>query len=374
MTSSSDTNREVGQTKITGQARVTLPASLPLSPESKQSLPKWAAPALTQEEPLGDGASLSVPRFTGSFSPSPSLHSSSSSKLPIPSGANLGLNVEEPQGEAGSSAAAPSANTQVPDLTATVELLAELQTRRKFYISVTNKQTNAIKALVRRAIGWRYDEDEAAREKTNARASRIVAAALSGKEIKLEDLAIYESLASDLAVVASALTPYTAARNEIEKEMKRAARSLPVYAWAKGVHGFGELGLAVIVAESGNLSNYPKKGHLWKRLGLAPYNGKAPSTWRFEGGLTADDWVELGYSPRRRAELYAVIGDPLFRQQSVVSGPYRGVYDRRRARTLETHPDWTKGHSHNDALRIMTSHLVRDLWVAWRRSTNILAA
>jgi len=251
-------------------------------------------------------------------------------------------------------------------LPATLDKLAELQVRRKFWIGNVNKQTNALKALARRALGWRHDLDEDERKKLNARAARIVSAALADKEQKPEDASICAAIAADLAVVATAIEPCTKARNEIELEMKRVVRKLPIYAWAKSVHGLGELGLAVILAEAGDLSNYPEKGHLWRRLGLAPFNGKACSTWRMGGGLTAEQWSEAGYSPRRRAEIYAVISDPLFRAQSVASGPYRAIYDARRAKTAETHADWTKAHSHADALRVTTKYLIRDLWKNWK--------
>lgn len=46
--------------------------------------------------------------------------------------------------------------------------------------------------------------------------------------------------------------------------------------------------------------------------------------------------------------------------------PYRVVYDRRRAHTAVTHPDWTDGHSHNDALRVASKAILRDLWLAAR--------
>lgn len=42
--------------------------------------------------------------------------------------------------------------------------------------------------------------------------------------------------------------------------------------------------------------------------------------------------------------------------------PYRVVYDRRRVHTAETHPEWTDGHSHNDALRVSAKAILRDLW------------
>ena len=246
--------------------------------------------------------------------------------------------------------------------------LAELQVRRKFYISAVNKQTNAAKALARRAMGWSPDGED--REKLNGRAAKIVAAALAGKEQKDDDALVYEALQVDLAVVGLAIAPMQTARDDVEKQMKKLAKGLPVYGWAKAVHGFGDLGLAVLIAETGDLAKYPKKGHVWKRLGLGVHNEHAYSTWRRKGGLSADEWSAIGYSPRRRAEVYAVISEPLFRQQSVVAGPYRAIYDRRRERTAETHPDWTKGQSHLDGLRVMTKYLIRDLWVAWRRADN----
>lgn len=268
---------------------------------------------------------------------------------------------------AGRSLIASTAETEQP-APSPLDQLAELQVRRKFYIAATNKQTNAAKALARRAIGWRHDGSEEDREKMNGRAAKIVAAALAGKEQKAEDAAVFGALAADLAVIASAIAPLQNARHQVELEMKRLARKLPVAAWAKDVHGLGELGLAVIVGEAGDLAKYPKKGHLWKRLGLAVHEGRAYSTWRMKGGLTAEQWTEAGYSPRRRAEVHAVIADPLFRAQSVASGPYRAIYDRRREATASAQPDWTKAHSHMDALRVMTKYLVRDLWVAWRRA------
>jgi hypothetical protein len=54
-------------------------------------------------------------------------------------------------------------------------------------------------------------------------------------------------------------------------------------------------------------------------------------------------------------------------------GPYRIIYDRRRERTAITHPDWSKLHSHRDAMRVMFKALVADLYAAWMRLTPIAA-
>lgn len=336
-------NAAKGRNRFAGKARVTMPDAATNDGEGRKTIARTAG----MEEPDPSPVASEGPRPYADLAHDPVL-------------------TDAPIAEAGQAGCADKAVRSVP-ASALIDHLAELQVRRKFYIGVVNKQTNAVKALVRRALGWRYDEDEDDREKTNGRAARIVAAALAGKPQKPEDADVFGALAFDLATVAAAIEPCTKARHEIELEMKRVVRKLPVFEWAKDVKGLGELGLAVILAEAGDLSNYPKKGHLWKRLGLAPFEGKAYSTWRMKGGLTAEDWTEAGYSPRRRAEIYAVVSEPLFRANTVAAGPYRAVYDRRRERTAEAHPDWTKAHSHMDALRVMTKYLLRDLWREWRR-------
>lgn len=41
---------------------------------------------------------------------------------------------------------------------------------------------------------------------------------------------------------------------------------------------------------------------------------------------------------------------------------YRVVYDGRREHTKVTHPEWTPGHAHNDALRFTSKRLLRNAW------------
>ena len=372
---------EQGQSMCADEVVAVLPRKSRTSRSAKGQMPDAAKGAARRKMPdpspisegqtiVADKATNAVPSGDGADAPSnPSPRKSRAGRHAHvdKTTAVLPVSASPIDGdEEGRRNIADKAGHRVPS-SPSVDQLAELQVRRKFYIGAVNKQTNAVKALVRRAIGWRYDTEEGERDKVNGRAARIVAAALNGKEQKPEDAAVFGGLSIDLAVVQSAIAPMQNARHDVEKEMKRQAKKLPVYAWAKGVHGFGELGLSVIVAEAGDLAKYPKKGHLWKRLGMAPHEGKAYSTWRMKGGLTAEQWTEAGYSPRRRAEVFAVISEPLFRAQSVVSGPYRAIYDRRREATAIAHEDWTKAHSHMDALRVMTKYLIRDLWVAWRR-------
>lgn len=46
--------------------------------------------------------------------------------------------------------------------------------------------------------------------------------------------------------------------------------------------------------------------------------------------------------------------------------PYRRVYDRRKAHTSLTRPEWTDGHRHADALRVASKEVLKDLWRAAR--------
>jgi hypothetical protein len=245
--------------------------------------------------------------------------------------------------------------------------LMGLQVRRKFFIGLINKQMNAAKALVRRNLGWRYDMEEKERAIIAKRGNAILAAALANKPQKETDLPVFTAICDDLMKFGEGLAPFEKARHEIELQMCRIVRKLPVREWQKSVQGFGEKALGIIVGECGNLSNYDHEDKLKKRLGIAPFEGKAYSRWRAEGGLTAEQWTLAGYAPRRRAELHSVM-EPLFKHQTMSEGAYRAIYDRRRTHTAETHPEWRKIQSHMDGLRVMTQELITDLWSEWRRA------
>lgn len=266
----------------------------------------------------------------------------------------------------------------------TFAALTELGARRKFYISTSIKQTNALSALARRAIGYDANMEEVSRAGLVGRAKTIVAAALNGKPQKPEDERAAKAIEMDTAVVREALSIYDGARLAVEKNMVAIARELPAFEWVQDVKGFGEKTFAVIIAEAGDLSNYPRKEHLWKRLGLAPYQGKAMSTWRMKGGLTAEEWTEAGYSPGRLAQVWALLTSNLFKAQSaridketgevkIPAGPYRLLYDARRAHSAAAHPDWSKMNLHMDGMRIMTKQAIRDLHREWNREVRGLS-
>jgi hypothetical protein len=161
--------------------------------------------------------------------------------------------------------------------------------------------------------------------------------------------------------------------------MTSLAKQLPVMTWIKEQRGFGEGGLANVIAETGDLAKYANVAKVWKRLGYAPYDGYAGSTWKRPTwrprALTAEEWTENPFSGQRYAAIQQQ-GESMFRHQWISAkkvggeigkpnGPYGEVYAERRARTKETHPDWTDGHAHADALRVMMKAFLRDLWANW---------
>lgn len=161
---------------------------------------------------------------------------------------------------------------------------------------------------------------------------------------------------------------WDAMRVDAERRMREIARSFPIYERCAAIAGFGDLGLACIIAEAGNdLTTYPHYYHLWKRLGLAPFRGKAMSQFK-AAELTKAEWSELGYNPMRRGRMAGDVGAPLFFAKG--RNAYGAVYARRREQTALTHPDWTPAHSDADARRIMLKALVEDLWRWWREAAK----
>jgi hypothetical protein len=162
-------------------------------------------------------------------------------------------------------------------------------------------------------------------------------------------------------------------REGVEKQMRKIARSLPIWLWVESVAGFGDLGLAIILAEAGcgftgrGLLDYATKEKLWKRLGLAVIEGERQ---RRKTDLELAE--KHAYNPARRAEIWA-IADSMFRHQwrgekdgvaAHAIGPYGEIYAKRKASTEDR--GWTLKHRDDDALRIMSKALIRDLWRKWR--------
>jgi hypothetical protein len=255
----------------------------------------------------------------------------------------------------------------------TIELIRGLHRKRRFAMKVQQKLDRSLESFIRiNGTKWNPNASDAEREKSNREVREIIKRIREGEAHPLAE--------EVLQVCDPARAPADERRAATEKRMEAAACELPVYPWIEKIHGAGALGLATIVAEAGDLSNYSKPSKLWKRLGFAPYDGHAGSTWKRTTwrprALSADEWIENPFSGERYA-LMAQIATWLVNAQWIGAkktggegkpkGHYGEIYAKRRAYTKKAHPDWTDGHRRKDALRITMKQFLKDLLSEWRR-------
>jgi hypothetical protein len=261
-------------------------------------------------------------------------------------------------------------------LAATIAELRELQVQRRFCIASQSRCDRSIESLLARALGFDPAAEEKTRKAVFAKASTFRKDVEKGGEghavcvSQAEDaLAAYVPLVLRSAQSRESWDGY---RAQVEKRMAALAKTLPAWPFVEGVRGFGALGLAIVIGETGDLCNYATKERVWKRLGLAVIAGE-----RQQRRVSPELAALHGYSPRRRSEMWSLFSDSMFRAQwrgarddapAHPIGPYGEAYARRKAHTEGR--EWTPAHRHNDALRIMTKALIEDLWKAWRAAAG----
>ncbi len=273
-------------------------------------------------------------------------------------------------------AALPHRETTPAEL-AIIEEVDRINRRRNQYIKDRIRLINGGKAQLRLAVGAaKFTGEKTKEELEEMRKAADKAWTAACKP----DHPNHELIAATLA----AIEPLDAAQEACEKLLVKLVKQLPVYEWVKSVNGFGDVSFATIVGECGDIGAYRNPSCIWRRMGLAPFEGKAGATWKAKGGLTADQWTEFGYSPRRRSvsfNLNKIIGGmglwrPVFGSDLSDANYYQRVFAERariEAAKLEmpiTESDkgkesYTK-HVENRAQRYVQKRLLRELWRAWR--------
>lgn len=274
-----------------------------------------------------------------------------------------------------------NANLRRSDLLELINDLISYQKTRRFCIKSQSRIDRSAEAFAARFLGFSNitpkAESEAIWKKVSAFRKRV-----EKDPEKIDPDDILAPAIPILVESAKSRECWDRMRSNTEKLMREVARQLPVFEWVQSVKGFGELGLAIVVGEAGDLSNYATKERLWKRLGLAVIDGK-----RQQRRTDPDEAKAHGYNPKRRAEVWT-IADSMFRHQWAAdkdtdgknpmktgkpvavpahpTGPYGAAYMVRKARTTE-YTTWTPMHRENDARRIMTKELIADLWREWRK-------
>ena len=234
-------------------------------------------------------------------------------------------------------------------------LLKELQAQRVAVVRMVLRINNQAGALVRRFLGWSLDKPE----KERAAIAKASAAAI--KKIESGEIPDgFESVAVFVLTSQESCKPFDHIKSSLEKQMQAAAKKLPAYQWCDSIRGFGALGLAIIVGECGNLSNYDNPSKLWKRCGLAPNDCYY---------MITKSGAEAFAKPKRRRSAIFTIGDSLIKgnRNDGELLTYCKVYADRKAYELARNDEMSKMHAHRRAQRYMEKRLLRDLWNEWRK-------
>lgn len=261
-----------------------------------------------------------------------------------------------------------------------VAVIRSYHRERCFAMGQRKRADQALGAFLRLTLGWRRDAPATERTAIQKRAAALIKTAqqdFAGKNVDEPD-ETYTSLRPVLLAAMASREPWALTEKAALKSLTKAAEALPVWqSWGVDVRGFGAASLGMIVAEAGDLSAYPKKGHLWKRMGLAVFDGVR------QGGLrksaSADDWIEHGYNKQRRSRMF-LVGETLVKAGSFYREQYlaRKFYETERAEAegLAVLPadkinasnkatSISKGHIHRRAQRHMEKRFLRDLRAAW---------
>jgi hypothetical protein len=267
-----------------------------------------------------------------------------------------------------------------PDLEQTISLIRDAHRQRCYAMEQRKRADLSLLAFLRTVLGWSKALPEKERAIIAGRAAALVKvgeAQAKGKDM-MGELA-YEEWKDIIRASIAAREPFDFIENQAKLRMGKLAKALPVYGWVEQVRGFGDVSLAVIVAEAGDLANYATHSKLWKRMGVAVMGGVR------QGGLaknaSKDVWIAHGYSRQRRSKLWN-IGDALIKAQvrkvrsedgedegeRTSIGDYGAAYLSRKAYEMVRNPEMTKMHAHRRAQRYAEKKLLRDLWSAWRRN------
>lgn len=259
--------------------------------------------------------------------------------------------------------------------------------RKAVFVCKQRKRIDlALGAYVKSHLGWRKELPTKARTAIAARAADLIKTDGIGSDDGVGD--------SELALIIRATKisrdPFEAIEKDAVKAMERIVMAIPfMKAHVKATMGLGAKGAAIIIAEACNdkgsiLSDYPKKGHLWKRMGLGLVNDDKRG-WVRQGNVgknaNKETWKDHGYNPSRRSRIWT-LGDSAIKP----AGPYRELYLARKQLEIEraesmgltvieaakipkahTSEYMSKGHVHNRAQRYVEKRMLEDMRKVWRR-------
>lgn len=249
----------------------------------------------------------------------------------------------------------------------TIEKIQQLQKKRNAIIKMMNAQNSRTVSFITSQLGYHSFLEEADRDKLWSKAEKIHSIIVNQKEIP-DDL---QDIINDVFPIVIAnhngMEGLIKQRKVYEKEMETLVKTLTIHDYWTMEKGCGTLGLAILIGEIGNLSDYANPAKVWKRMGVAVMDGIR------QGGLTKNSsneaWILHGYNKKRRSSLWT-IGDCLIKTNGK-DGRYRKIYNERKIYEAEKiekakdKPKFPNMAAHRRAQRYMEKRLLRDLWNEW---------
>lgn len=266
----------------------------------------------------------------------------------------------------------------VVELQTSVELehlcnqLMELQKQRETIVKMQNSQRSQITSYVTRAIGYTSYDDPVERKQKWGIAGKIITAIQKDLPVPEGYEEVGELVGELVKTFDLTFDGLDAKRSQIERAMATLAVDLPVFDWWTSIKGAGAYGLAAIVGEAGNLSNYENPAKLWKRFGDAVMDGVAQG--KLPKNTAAEVWIAHGYNKRRHSIIWR-IADSMWKCGGA-DNRYKVAAVAYKTKQLEVlrekwiadgkKPDkYGPGHAHNRAVRYLRKLLLKDLWNKW---------
>ena len=232
----------------------------------------------------------------------------------------------------------------------TIAAIHSICAQRRTALSCRIKLVNSLYAHARLMLGVNHTMTEDERKAMSKRAKEMVDAIIEGEPVS-ESSEINAAVRPNVVACLPAIVNQNELVDRLDDELEALAEKLPAAEWVSSVRGFGLKSFALIIGETGDLSNYANPAKVWKRMRMSVEVDKESGKARREVG-------------GRRRSIVWIAGDCLVKQNR---GEYRALYDARKE--YESGRVETKMHAHRRAQRYMEKRLLRDLWRAWREAS-----
>lgn len=149
---------------------------------------------------------------------------------------------------------------------------------------------------------------------------------------------------------------------QLTMEYMKIVRKLPIWKeWLINVQGAGQATMGQLIAYIGDIKDFTSVAKLWSYFGLGIYDGKIQAYKKDHNH---------NFNGKRRALLYVI--SKTFVTHKHNDCLYADLYDKRKQKYMEKHPDYTKMHIHRMALREVAKVFLKHLWKNWRKIENVI--